>query len=186
MTEEIKKCIEVLEKGGTIVYPTDTVWGIGCDASDEQAVQRIFALKNRPDTKSMLCLVANDAMLERHVVKVPDLAYDIMDLAEKPVTIVYDRPQGVAANLIAPDNTLAIRVTKDPFCQRLVQRLGKPMVSTSANIAGLPTPRSFGEIDDLILKGVDYVVNLKREGTQESPSSIIKLASDGTVKVIRE
>ena len=186
MIEEIEKCIEVLEQGGLILYPTDTVWGIGCDASDEEAVKRIYALKKRPDTKTMLCLVANDAMLERHVEKVPDLAYDIMDLAEKPITIVYDRPKGIASNLIAEDNTLAIRVTEDPFCRKLISRFKKPIVSTSANIGGKPTPRSFREIHEHILKGVDYVVNLKREGTQESPSSIIKLGNDGSVKVIRE
>ena len=134
----------------------------------------------------MICLVANDAMLERHVEKVPDLAYDIMDLSEKPVTIIYDGPKGIASNLIAADNTLAIRVTRDPFCRNLISRLKIPLVSTSANLAGMPTPRSFSEIDPAILKGVDYVVNLHREGTQESPSSIIKLASDGSVKVIRE
>ena len=186
MREEIANCIEILEQGGLILYPTDTVWGIGCDASDKKAVQRIYSLKKRPDTKTMLCMVANDAMLEKYVEEVPDLAYDIMDLAVKPVTIIYDRPRGIASNLVAQDNTLAIRVTADPFCQRLISRFKKPIVSTSANIGGQPTPQSFSEIDDHILKGVDYVVNLKREGTQESPSSIIKLGNDGRVKVIRE
>ncbi len=178
--------MEVLQSGGLIVYPTDTVWGIGCAADNPEAVNRIYDLKKRPDSKSMICLVANDAMLERHIEKVPDLAFDIMDLSEKPLTIIYDRPKGIASNLIAEDNTLAIRVTRDPFCKNLISRLKIPLVSTSANLAGMPTPRSFSEIDPAILKGVDYVVNLQREGTQESPSSIIKLASDGSVKVIRE
>ena len=186
MIEEIEKCIEILEQGGLILYPTDTVWGIGCDATNEDSVSRIYSLKKRPDTKTMLCMVASDAMLERHVEKVPDLAYDIMDLAEKPITIVYDHPRGIASNLVAEDNTLAIRVTKNPFCKKLINKFKKPIVSTSANIGGKPTPRSFSEIDQHILKGVDYVVNLKREGTQESPSSIIKLGNDGRVKVIRE
>ena len=186
LKEEIKKCLEVLNSGGLILYPTDTVWGIGCDATNMEAVNKIFKLKQRPDSKTMICLVANDAMLERHVKKVPDMAYDIMDLSEKPVTIVYDNPVGVAANLIAEDNTMAIRVAKDLFCQRLIQQFKKPLVSTSANLAGNPTPRTFVEIESQILKGVDYVVNLQREGVNAKPSSIIRLKNDGTVKVIRE
>ena len=186
MKTEIENCLDVLDNGGIILYPTDTVWGIGCDATNADAVKKIFKLKQRPDSKTMICLVANDAMLERYVKKVPDLAYDIMDLSEKPVTIIYDQPIGVAKNLIAEDNTMAIRVARDLFCQRLIQRLKKPLVSTSANLAGNPTPRSFREIDPQILKGVDYVVNLQREGENAKPSSIIRLRNDGTVKVIRE
>ncbi len=183
---EISKCLEVLQSGGLIVYPTDTVWGIGCDATNEEAVRKIYELKKRSDTKTMLCMVANDAMLERHVTSVPDLAYDMMDLSEKPITIVYDDPRGVAQNLIADDQTLAIRVTNDRFCKNLIQRFAKPIVSTSANLAGEPTPRSYAEISEHILKGVDYVVNLKRDAMNANPSSIIKLGKDGTVKVIRE
>ena len=186
MKEEIEKSLEILHSGGLILYPTDTVWGIGCDATDPAAIKKIFTLKERSDSKTMLCLVSDDAMLERHVEKVPDLAYDILDLADKPVTIVYDKPQGVAQNLIAEDNTLAIRVASDSFCKSLIQKLRKPIVSTSANLAGAPTPASFDEISDHILKGVDYVVNLKREGVRSTPSSIIKLSNDGTVQVIRE
>lgn len=186
MKGEINKSIEVLNSGGLILYPTDTVWGIGCDATDEAAVEKIYQLKKRATSKSMLCLVANYAMLERHVEKVPDLAYDIIDWSEKPVTIVYDEPKGIAQNLIAEDNTLAIRVATDKFCQSLIQRFKKPIVSTSANLAGNPTPRSFLEIDEHILKGVDYVVNLQREGVNATASSIIKLSKDGAVKVIRK
>ena len=186
MKTEIDKVLAVLNKGGLILYPTDTVWGIGCDATNPEAVNKIFQLKQRPDSKTMICLVANDAMLERYVKKVPDLAYDIMDLSEKPVTIVYDQPVNVAHNLIAEDNTMAIRVARDQFCQRLIQRLKKPLVSTSANLAGNPTPQNYREIDEQILKGVDYVVNLHREGEKAKPSSIIRLRNDGTVKVIRE
>ena len=140
---EIDKSIEILNAGGLILYPTDTVWGIGCDATNEEAVKKIYQLKQRPDSKTMICLVANDAMLERHVEQVPDIAYDILDLSEKPVTIVYDHPKGVAKNLIAQDNTLAIRVASDQFCKHLIQKFKKPLVSTSANIAGEPTPRSY-------------------------------------------
>jgi len=186
LTREINACLQVLEAGGLILYPTDTIWGIGCDATNEAAVDKIFTLKKRPDTKAMICLVANDAMLERHVEKVPDVAYDIIDLASKPTTIIYDHPKGVAKNLIAVDNTLAIRVASDKFCQYLINKFGKPIVSTSANISGEPTSVGFNNISDAILKGVDYVVNLDREKTNGSSSSIIKLGNDGTVKVIRE
>lgn len=186
MTEEINKCIKILSQGGLILYPTDTVWGIGCDATNEAAVNKIYALKKRGSTKTMICLVANDYMLERHVAEVPDVAYDIMDLATKPTTIVYDNPQGVAQNLIAGDNTLAIRVAKDKFCRYLIGEFKKPIVSTSANIAGQPTPGSFKEIGREILKGVDYVVNLHHDIKKNAPSSIIKLGNDGSVKVIRE
>ena len=185
-TQEIKSCLEVLENGGLILYPTDTVWGIGCDATNEEAVEKVYRLKNRPDTKALICLVSNDAMLERTVEKVPETAWDIMDLASKPTTIVYDNPRGVARNLIAEDNTLAIRVASDKFCRYLINAFKKPIVSTSANIAGEPTPGNFGEITPPILKGVDYVVNLQRNAGNAVSSSIIKLSNDGTVKVIRE
>ncbi len=186
MTEEINKTLEILKQGGLILYPTDTVWGIGCDATNEAAIKRIYDLKKRTDSKSMLCLVANDAMLEKYVEKVPEVAYDLIDLQTKPITIIYDQPKGVAKNLIAEDNSLGIRVASDKFCQYLIQRFKKPIVSTSANISGQPTPRNFKEISHEIIKGVDYVVNLERDKEKSTPSSIIKLSNDGTVKVIRE
>lgn len=186
MLTEIDRCCESLALGGLILYPTDTVWGIGCDATNEAAVAKIYALKRRADSKSMICLVANDFMLEQYVDKVPDLAFDILDLATKPTTIVYESPKGVAKNLIAQDNTLAIRVASDTFCQQLIKKFKKPIVSTSANIAGGSTPTIFKEIPDTILKGVDYIVNLERNKIKSTPSSIILLRNDGTVKVIRE
>lgn len=176
----------MLEQGSLILYPTDTVWGIGCDATNEEAVKKVSALKQREDSKAFICLVANDAMLERHIEKVPEVAYDILDLAIKPTTIIYDSPKGVAKNLITEDNTLAIRVASDKFCKYLINKLKKPIVSTSANISGTPTPKSFSKISPVILKGVDYVVNLQRNQKNEFSSSIIKLGNDGTVKVIRE
>lgn len=185
-TKEIENCISVLKEGGLILYPTDTVWGIGCDATNETAVKKVYALKNREDSKALISLVANDAMLERHIDKVPDLAYDIMDLATKPTTIIYDRPRGVAPNLVAADNTLAVRVASDKFCRYLINKFRKPIVSTSANVSGQDTPKSFAEISETILKGVDYVVNLRPEIHNAIPSSIIKLGNDGIVKVIRE
>lgn len=186
MTEEINKTVEILQSGGLILYPTDTVWGIGCDATNPDAVKKVYQLKKREDSKALICLVANDAMLERYVEKVPDLAYDVMDLATKPTTIIYDKPKGVAQNLVAQDNTLAIRVASDKFCQYLIGKFKKPIVSTSANIAGNKTPSHFKEIERAILTGVDYVVNLQPENQKAVPSSIIKLGTDGLVKVIRE
>jgi len=184
--KEIDNAITILNEGGLILYPTDTVWGIGCDATNKDAVEKIFQLKNRSDKKTMICLVSNQFMLEQYVEKVPEPAYDIMDLSDRPVTIIYDNPKGLASNLIAEDNTLAIRVASDQFCQRLINNFKRPIVSTSANITGEPTPGSFSEISELILKGVDYVVNLEQKITNKSPSSIIKLGNDGTVKIIRK
>ncbi len=168
------------------MYPTDTVWGIGCDATNPEAVKKVYALKKRADSKALVCLVSNQAMLERYVKQVPDVAYDIMDLATKPTTIVFDHPKGIASNLVAEDNTLAIRVASDQFCQRMIQKFGKPIVSTSANISGMPTPKDFDSVSQEILKGVDYVVNLPLENKNTPPSSIIKLGNDGQVRVIRE
>lgn len=186
MTAEINKAIETLKKGGLILYPTDTVWGIGCDATNPDAIKKVYRLKQREDSKALVCLVSNQAMLERHVETVPDGAYDIIDLATKPTTLIYDEPKGVAANLIAQDNTLAIRVASDKFCQYLINKFGKPIVSTSANISGQGTPKSFADLNAAILDGVDYVVNLPLQNPNSPPSSIIKLSNDGTVKIIRE
>jgi len=187
LTDEINKAITVLSEGGLILYPTDTIWGIGCDATNEEAVKKVYNLKQRHDSKALICLVANDAMLERHITQVPDLAYDIMDISTKPTTIIYDEPKGIANNLIANDNTLAVRVASDKFCQYLINKFKKPLVSTSANISGLATPKNFSEIENVIISGVDYVVNLQRDSKLNSTSSsIIKLSIDGTVKVIRE
>ncbi len=186
MTQEINKTIEVLKSGGLILYPTDTVWGIGCDATNEDAVQKIYELKQREISKGMICLVANDYMLEKHVKKVPEVAYDLIDLATKPITIVYDEPLGFAKNLVNNDNTIAIRVASDQFCQYLINKFKKPIVSTSTNITNQPTPRNFFEISDAILKGVDYVVDLQKDKDNCVSSTIIKLGNDGTVKVIRE
>jgi len=186
MTEEINKTVEVLQNGGLVLYPTDTVWGIGCDATNEEAVKKVYELKQRDDSKALICLVANDFMLEKHISTVPEVAWDIIDLSVKPTTIIFDNPKGIAKNLIAEDNTLALRVASDKFCQYLINKFKKPIVSTSANISGSPTPKSFHEISEYILKGVDYVVNLNRDKKNSPPSSILKLGNDGTVKVIRE
>ncbi len=186
LKDEIERALTVLKKGGIILYPTDTVWGIGCDATNAEAVDKIFRLKNRNDKKSMICLVHDFKMLNEYVENVPEVAYDILKYASKPTTIIFDDPIRVAENLIAEDNSLALRVTKDQFCEKLIQKLRKPLVSTSANFSGSPTPQSYSEIDPLILEGVDYIVNLHREKKSGKPSTIIKLKNDGSVKVIRQ
>ncbi|QED37444.1 threonylcarbamoyl-AMP synthase [Antarcticibacterium arcticum] len=184
--QEIENALEILRKGGIILYPTDTVWGIGCDATNPEAVERIYKLKKRSDHKAMICLVNSVKMLEQFVNSVPDPAYDVIDFSDKPTTIIYDNPIKVANNLVAEDETLAIRVVKEKFCEQLIYQLRKPLVSTSANISGQPTPNSFAQIAPEILKGVDYIVNLYHSKISDKPSAIIKIGNDRTVKVIRK
>lgn len=181
-----QKCLEILKQGGLILYPTDTIWGIGCDASNEVAVEKIFKLKQRNDSKALICLVADDRMLKKYIKNIPDAAFDIFDIADNPITIIYDEPQNLAQNLIAKDNTIAIRIPDNEFCFQLLRKFNGAIVSTSANISGHPTPKSFKEIHEDILKGVDYVVNLPDEKIGAKPSSIIKLSNDGKVQVIRK
>lgn len=186
LKQEIENALEVLRKGGIILYPTDTVWGIGCDATNPEAVERIYKLKKRSDRKAMICLVNSVKMLEQFVNSVPDPAYDVIEYSDKPTTIIYDNPIKVANNLVAEDETLAIRVVKEKFCEQLIYQLRKPLVSTSANISGQPTPNSFAQIAPEILKGVDYIVNLYHSKISDKPSAIIKIGNDRTVKVIRK
>ena len=182
---EVHNAYEVIKNGGIILYPTDTVWGIGCDATNPEAVAKIYALKKREESKSMIVLMNSDRMLYNVFKEVPDVAFQIMDLSERPTTMILDNPRNVAPNLIASDKTLGIRITTEPFCFKLMERMKKPLVSTSANISGLPTPNSFKQIDRHILEGVDYVVNLHHEKIAPRPSTIIKLGNDMQVKVIR-
>lgn len=186
MLEEIKKSLLILKKGGIILYPTDTVWGIGCDATNNMAIEKLYKLKQRKENNPMICLVNDFKMLNQYIEEVPEVAYDILKYAAKPTTIIFDRPLHVAENIIAADNTLAVRVSKDKFCKQLIRKFKKPLVSTSANISGRPTPKSFKEIAPEILEGVDYVVNLPQEKKSSKPSAIIKLSTDGKVKVVRK
>ncbi|HBR52687.1 MAG TPA: threonylcarbamoyl-AMP synthase [Flavobacteriaceae bacterium] len=186
MKNEIENALAVLKRGGLILYPTDTVWGIGCDATNAEAIDKIYALKQRAESKSMICLVHDFKMLNQFVEEIPEVAYDILKYAAKPTTIIYDDPIRVATNLIAEDNSLAIRVTRDDFCKNLIRKFRKPIVSTSANLSGKATPRTFAEISEEIKNGVDYVVNLNQKAKSSAPSAIIKLTLDGGVKVIRE
>jgi L-threonylcarbamoyladenylate synthase len=184
--EEVHKAFDVIQNGGIILYPTDTVWGIGCDATNVEAVKKIYALKQREETKSMIVLMNGEKMMYNVFKDIPEVAWQILDFSEKPTTLILDNPRNVAANIIADDKTLGVRIVKEPFCFKLMERMKKPLVSTSANISGQPTPKSFKEISPEIINGVDYVVNLHREKTCDKPSTIIKLTSDSQVKIIRK
>ncbi|MFT4849921.1 MAG: L-threonylcarbamoyladenylate synthase [Sediminicola sp.] len=186
MRTEIENAIAALKKGGLILYPTDTVWGIGCDATHPNAIERIYNLKKRLNDKSLICLVADLNMLEQYVEKVPKAAYDVIKFSVTPTTIIYDDPIRISENLIAADNSLGVRIVEDDFCKKLLRKFRRPLVSTSANISGEKTPLNFQDISKEILEGVDYVVNLQQTQKSNKPSTIIKIKNDGTVKVIRE
>ena len=183
---EIHKAFEVIKNGGIILYPTETVWGIGCDATNPEAVAKIYALKKREESKSMIALMNGEKMMYNVFKEIPEVAWQILDLSEKPTTLILDNPRNVAPNLIAPDKTLGIRIIKEPFAFKLLERMKKPLVSTSANVSGAPTPVNFKEISQEIIKGVDYVVNLPNEKMTGKPSAIIKLTNDNQVKIIRK
>jgi L-threonylcarbamoyladenylate synthase len=186
MDEEIKKAQAVLYKGGLILYPTDTIWGIGCDATNEDAVRRIFELKKRADSKALIVLIDSSSKLNFYVEEVPEVSWDLVDLTEKPLTIIYPGARNLAPNLLAEDGSVGIRITKETFSKQLCERFHKAIVSTSANISGQPSPHFFDEISPEIVNGVDYVVNYRREDkTPAQPSSIIKLGVGGQVQVIR-
>jgi L-threonylcarbamoyladenylate synthase len=182
---EVFNAFEAIKNGGIILYPTDTVWGIGCDASNPEAVAKIYRLKQRVETQSMICLVTERLM--HYVFKeIPEVAWQIIELSENPTTLILDNPRNVAPNVVSTDNSLGVRIVTEPFCFRLMERMKKPLVSTSANISGQPTPKSFKEISPEIINGVDYVVNLQREKASGKSSTIIKLTSDSQVKIIRK
>ncbi len=187
MTEDIKKACEVLNNGGLILYPTDTIWGIGCDATNEKAVQKVFDLKKRADSKALIVMIDNTVKLDFYVDEVPELAIDLIEVSEKPMTVIYDKGRNIAPNLLAEDGSLAIRVTQERFSNELCKRFRKAIVSTSANVSGTTAPRYFDEIDDEIIAGVDYVVQYRQDDiTPTKASSIIKLKNDGEIKIIRE
>ena len=184
--QDIKNALDTLRKGGIILYPTDTIWGIGCDATNAEAVKRIYNLKRREESKSMLALVDSEAALERTVDDVPDVAWELMEAAVRPLTIIYDHPHGVAENLLADDGSLGVRITKERFSNELCRRLRRPLVSTSANISGDKAPASFREIKQEILDGVDYVVSYSQDNDMAAAASnIIKLSDGGLFKIIR-
>lgn len=185
--EDIKRAIETLRNGGVILYPTDTVWGIGCDATNPEAVKKVYEIKHRDDSKALICLVDSDARLQRYVRNVPDVAWDIFELATKPTTIILDDAVNLAPNLIAKDGTIAMRITREPFSKELCYRFQKPLVSTSANISGEPAAQNYCDISEELLNAVDYVCwSRRQEHKPHTPSSIIKLEKNGTVAIIRK
>lgn len=186
LKEEINKALEVLQAGGLILYPTDTIWGIGCDATNAEAVEKIFKLKGRDAGKSLIILLDTENKLPGYVQEVPEIAYDLIEYAENPLTIIYSGAKNLAKNVIHQDGSIGIRVVKHPFCQGLIQRFRKPIVSTSANISGEPSPASFSEISDEIKAGVDYIVQLEQEDTApKKASTIMKIEPDGRFAFIR-
>lgn len=184
MKQEIEKSIEVLEAGKLLLYPTDTVWGLGCDATNEEAVKNVYKLKNRVESKSLVILVASLDMLNEYIQDMPAEALRLLNSLEKATTIIYDHKQGLAENMIAADNTIAVRIPNHEFCRQLITDFGKPIVSTSANRSGEATPKSFSEITNTIIDGVDYIVDLEREKVSLKSSTILKLVED-EVLVIR-
>ncbi|MDO9594912.1 MAG: L-threonylcarbamoyladenylate synthase [Lutibacter sp.] len=185
MTDELNNSLNVLSIKKTLLYPTDTVWGIGCDATSEEAVSKIFEIKQRSESKSLVILVDSFEMLKKYIPKVSEAVLALLSKTTNPTTIIYDNPVGLAKNVVATDNTVAIRIVQNEFCRQLINQFGKPIVSTSANISGNPTPKSFAEIEPSILESVDYVVNLQREEVNEKSSTILKVDEKGTITVLR-
>ena len=176
-----------MREGGVILYPTDTIWGIGCDATNEDAVRRVYEIKQRQDSKAMLVLVDSSVKVDFYVRDVPEVAWDLIDLADKPLTIIYSGARNLAPNLLAEDGSVGIRVTNEDFSKRLCQQFRKAIVSTSANISGQPSPKNFSEISEEVKSAVDYIVGYRQEEiSNPKPSSIIKLDKGGVIKIIRE
>ena len=187
IAEDIKQAVQTLRQGGLILYPTDTIWGIGCDASNEEAVRRIFQLKRREDSKAMICLVDSADRMQRYLRRVPDVAWDLVEFAERPLTLILDGAVNLAPSLIAEDGSIGLRVTKENISHELCYRFEKAVVSTSANISGQPAPACFNEITDEIKQGVDYIMKSRQNDLSKSkPSQIIKLSLDGRIQIIRK
>lgn len=185
-TEELSYMVNLLDQGKTILYPTDTVWGIGCDATNESAVKKIYQIKRRAKSKSLIILVSSLEMLQKYVQNIPKKAIEILDSSTRPTTIIYKNPIGLAKNVIASDATIAIRIVQDAFCKDLINSYGKPIVSTSANLSEQPTPNSFSEISTTILESVDYIVNLRQDNLSKLPSRILRITDSDEIEVIRD
>lgn len=187
MEEDIRQAVETMRRGGIILYPTDTIWGIGCDATNAEAVRRVFDIKRRDDSKALICLVDSADRLQRYVADVPDVAWDLIECAVKPLTIIFDRGKNLAPNLLAADGSVGIRVTREAFSRQLCYRFQKAVVSTSANVSGEPSPACFSDISAEIRDAVDYVVQSRRhEQAKAAPSSIIRLGAGGELCIIRK
>ena len=187
MKEQIDAAIKVLKRGGVIVYPTDTIWGIGCDATNSEAVEKIYKIKRRADSKSLILLASGTEMINRYIKQIPEIAYSLIELNDKPMTIVYPGATGLAENVIAEDGSVGIRIPMSDFCIELLKRFRKPVVSTSANISGTPAPDSFGNIAEEILREADYVVpaEFERSSTHKA-SQILKIGTGGEIEIIRK
>jgi L-threonylcarbamoyladenylate synthase len=186
LRDELAKALKVVQEGGIILYPTDTIWGIGCDATNTEAVKKIYQLKRRDEAKSMIILLDTDNKLESYIQEVPSIAYDLIEFAENPLTLIMPGAKNVSPALISADGSLGVRIVKHDFCQQLIQRLRKPLVSTSANMSGRPSPQNFGQIEPEIIDGVDYVVDLEQYDTErKKPSTIMRLQPDGRFEFIR-
>lgn len=187
MKQEIRRCIEVLRRGGTILYPTDTIWGIGCDATNFRAVQKIYKIKKRMESKSLIVIVDREDMLVQYVESVPEIAFDLIRNVTTPLTIIYPKAKNLAKNIVAHDGSIGIRMIRNEFCYKLIRMFGRPIASTSANLAGRPAPLFFKKISDEIIRQVDYTVNIEREAVREiKPSTIIRLKDDGEFEIIRK
>ncbi len=187
MQNDIKNALEILKKGGAILYPTDTVWGIGCDATNPEAVQRIYKIKKREDSKSMLVLMENPALLDRYVNDVPEVAWELVEITTTPLTVIYPGAKNLAPNLIAADGSIGIRFTKEEFTSKLLQQFRRPIVSTSANVSGEKPPAVFDDISEEIKSQVDYIVEYRQDDTTRAkPSGIIKLGPGGQIDIIRK
>jgi L-threonylcarbamoyladenylate synthase len=185
-SEEIDQCAAVIRDGGVVIYPTDTIWGLGCDATNQKAVDRLLAIKKRSSPKGLIILLDSDNRLMRYVRFVPEVAWDIIDNSDKPITVIYPEGYNLAPQVPADDGSVAIRITDDEFCRQLVRKLGKPLVSTSANVADSPAPEHFDDITSELLEQVDYVVNHRQnEKRKGQASSIIRLGIGGQVEIIR-
>ena len=184
--EDIRRAVEVMNKGGVILYPTDTIWGLGCDATNADAVRRIYEIKQRTDAKALISLVDSETKVQFYVKEVPEVAWDVMELSERPMTVVFDGGRNLAPNLLAEDGSVAIRITKEAFSKELCMRMKRAVVSTSANISGQPAPRCFAEISEGIKGAVDYICTSRQdEPPTQTASSIIKLGAGGEVTIIR-
>lgn len=184
--EDIKEALTVLKNGGIILYPTDTIWGLGCDATNTLAVEKIFRIKSRSDTKSLLILADSIQMIERYVRNIPEIAYELTDVSVSPLTIIYPKGKNLAEGICSDDGSVGIRICNDAFCQELISKFCKPIVSTSPNLSGRSTPKNFSEIETDILNSVDFIVKYRQEDKNSySASSIIKIGETGTIKIIR-
>jgi len=184
--EEVEKAAQVISEGGVILYPTDTIWGLGCDPGNDKAIEKIVAIKKRDESKHFIVLVNSEFLLNKYVELIPELCYDLMDMAERPITIVYPKGIHVSKKILAEDGSIAIRKTNHPFCDAVMQKTKCGLISTSANISGQPFPATFADIDPQILNQVDYVVNLNRDQQAGIPSQIIKIGLKGELKIIRK